>query len=154
MRPEPVRQPLTGARLGKDEVRRAHRRHEQPRLPDLPAAGVDDADRVAGEVDEHLLAGHVALPHRRRQPAFPAVIGLAEPRVAEAVRMPTRYSCHSNARVTPRRRNSRSTSAHSGTGRLPAASAAGRETAAAPAPRRPVPAGKGHDSPAARARDR
>jgi len=88
MRPEPVRQPLAGARLRENEVRGAHRRHKQPRLPDRPGGGVGDADRVAREVDEHLLAGDVALPHRRRQTAFPLVIGLAEPRVAEAVRMP------------------------------------------------------------------
>jgi len=43
--------------------------------------------RVAGVIDEQLVAADVVLPHRHRQPDFPAAIQFAEPAVAIAIGM-------------------------------------------------------------------
>jgi hypothetical protein len=43
---------------------------------------INDGDRVAGPVDEQHVAGHVRLPHDRRQPLAPVAVQFAELRVA------------------------------------------------------------------------
>jgi len=53
----------------------------------LSGRGIDDVNRRAGVIDEQLLAGHMGLPHRRRQPAFPGPIEFAEPATAVTVGM-------------------------------------------------------------------
>ena|SRR6516164_774081 len=40
------------------------------RRSDLAGEPVDDRHRLAGIVDKHLVAGHVVLSHRRRQPVL------------------------------------------------------------------------------------
>ena len=87
VRADPVGDLLARPRLREDVARRAHGGDEQLHRPHLAGRRVDDVDRVAGEVDEHLLAGGMALPHRRAQPALEGAVLLAEPTVAEPVRM-------------------------------------------------------------------
>ena len=87
VRADPVGDLLARPRRREDVARRAHGGDEQLHRPHLAGRRVDDVDRVAGEVDEHLLAGGMALPHRRAQPALEGAVLLAEPTVAEPVRM-------------------------------------------------------------------
>jgi hypothetical protein len=118
MSADPIGQPLGPARLGKGVVRGPQNRDAHVSCADLPSQPVDHRHRVAGEVDEQLLAGHVGLPHRRRDALAPLAIELAEPAVALAVGMLARYSCHSSIRVTPRRRSSACIPLQSGCGRV------------------------------------
>jgi hypothetical protein len=61
---------------------------EDLRLAHLAGQPVDDhRHRVAGVVDEQLVATHVGLAHRDRELAFPASVQLAEARVAVALRI-------------------------------------------------------------------
>ena len=87
MRADPVGNLLARPRLREDVARRAHGGDEQLHRPHLAGRSVDDVDRVAGKVDEHLLAGGVALPHRGAQSALEGAVMLAEPTVAKPVRM-------------------------------------------------------------------
>ena len=64
--------------------RRARRRTAAPSITS-PVAAVDHLQRRAGVVDEQPLAGHMRLPHGRRQPPLPGPVELAEPAVAVAV---------------------------------------------------------------------
>ncbi len=60
-------------------------RDEQIHLVRLAGRHVDHGERVAGPVDEHLVAGHVHLPRRRRQTLALLAVLLAVARVAMAV---------------------------------------------------------------------
>jgi hypothetical protein len=84
---DPVGEPLAGPGLRIDIGGRAHGGDEQ--LHRLGHAGrrIDDIQRVTGVVDEHLLAGDMPLTHGRRDPPLPLVEVLAEPGVAEPVRV-------------------------------------------------------------------
>jgi hypothetical protein len=80
---DPVGQRLGPARLGIGEVGGAHDRDENLRRTDLAGKPIDDhRDRVAGVIDEQLVAADVGLPHRDRQPRRPAAVQLAEARIA------------------------------------------------------------------------
>jgi len=61
--------------------------HEEGGLPHLAAARVDVRERVAGPVDEELLAGLVFLTHDHVDAPLPGAVVLAEPGVAVAVRV-------------------------------------------------------------------
>src|SRR5277367_3129043 len=87
VRADPIGNLLARPRLREDVVRRAHGGDEQLHGPHLAGRGIDDVDRVARKVDEDLLAGGVALTHRRSQSALEGVAMLAEPTVAKPVRM-------------------------------------------------------------------
>jgi len=86
VRTDPVGQRLRPARLRVRVARRAECRDEQMRRVHLARHRIDDRHRVAGPVDEQLVAGHVRLPHDRRQTLPPFTVKLAEARVAVAVR--------------------------------------------------------------------
>ena len=73
--------------MREDIVRRAHDGDEQLHGPHLAGRGIDDVDYIARKVDEDLLAGGMALPHRRSQSALEGLVMLAEPTVAKPVRM-------------------------------------------------------------------
>jgi hypothetical protein len=53
----------------------------------LAGRRVKKVDRRAGIIDEQLLSGHVRLPHRRRQTAFPGAVQFAKPAAAVTVGM-------------------------------------------------------------------
>ena len=84
---DPVGQRLRPGRLGVGEVGGAEHGDEDLRRSDLAAGGLDDLDRLTGEVDEHLLAGTMGLAHHRRELAPPGLVELAEAAQAVAVRM-------------------------------------------------------------------
>ena len=85
---DPIAKRLRPGRLGVGEVRGAQDRDEDLRLTDLAGQPVDDhRHRVAGVIDEQLVATHVGLPHRDRELAFPDSVQLAEARVAVALRI-------------------------------------------------------------------
>jgi hypothetical protein len=84
MRADPVGQALGPAGLGVGVVGGAQHADKDLRWADLAAARVDDRHRLAGIVDEHLLAGEVVLPHYRRQPTFELAVELTEPAVTVA----------------------------------------------------------------------
>ena len=65
VRADPIRQSLAPTRFRIGVVRGAEHGHEHVRLGHLPGRRVDHGNRVAGEVDEQLLAGPVRLAHRR-----------------------------------------------------------------------------------------
>ncbi len=71
---DPVRQALGRSRLGVGVVGGAHRSHEDLCRTDLAGAAVDHIDSLAGVIDEQALAGGMALPHGRRQPALPGAV--------------------------------------------------------------------------------
>ena len=88
MRADPIAEPLRPGRLDVGEVRGAHHRDEDLRLAHLAGQPVDDhRHRVAGVIDEQLVAAHMGLAHRDRELAFPDAVQLAEARVAVAVRI-------------------------------------------------------------------
>jgi hypothetical protein len=71
--------------LGVGVTRRAERGDEQLRRPHFAGQCVDHRERRAGVIDEHALAGDMALPHDWRQPCLPSAIELAETAVTIAV---------------------------------------------------------------------
>jgi hypothetical protein len=87
IRPDPVGQYLRERRFGVRVARRAKGCDEHFAGAHLARRGVDDIDRRARVVDEHLLAGHVRLLHRRRQLAFPRSIKFGEPAASSAIGM-------------------------------------------------------------------
>ena len=84
---EPIQsdRPCVQRGLGIGVARRPERGDEQLRRHHLAGRCVDHLERRAGVVDEHALAGDVALPHGRRQPCLPGAVELAEAAVAVAV---------------------------------------------------------------------
>ena len=85
VRADPIGQALCprGLRIG--VVRRPEHGDEQLRRHRLPGRWVDHLKRRAGVVDEHTLAGDVALPHGRRQPCLPGAVEFAVAAIAVAV---------------------------------------------------------------------
>jgi hypothetical protein len=80
---DPVGQRLAPARLGIGEIGGAHDRDENLRRTDLTGEPVDDhRHRVAGVIDEQLVAADVGLPHRDREPRRPTAVQLAKARIA------------------------------------------------------------------------
>jgi hypothetical protein len=73
------------ARFGAHVVAGAQHRHEELRLTNLLALGIDDRERVAGEVEEALLARPVLLTHDQVKPALPVPVLADELRVLVAV---------------------------------------------------------------------
>ena len=72
--------------VGHSSMRRARRRTAGSHAP-RRSPRRSTSHRRAGVVDEQPLAGDMRLPHRRRQPAFPGPIELAEPAAAVTVGM-------------------------------------------------------------------
>jgi hypothetical protein len=70
MRANPIGQRLGSARLRVGVVGGAEHGDKDLRRTDLAGEPVDDRHRFAGIVDEHLVAGHVVLSDRRRQPVL------------------------------------------------------------------------------------
>ena len=87
VRADPVGQRLREGCLGVRKTRCAECGDEQLAGMHLSGRGIDDVNRRAGVIDKQLLAGHMGLPHRRRQPAFPGPIKFAEPAAAVTVGM-------------------------------------------------------------------
>ena len=79
---DPVRQRLRPYHFGVGVVRGAEHRHEDLRLPDLASRAVDDRELLAREVDEHFVAGHMLLPHHRRQMPFEGAVQVTPAAVA------------------------------------------------------------------------
>ena len=82
---DPVGQRLGGHGLGIRVVAGTQHRHEELGRADLAGLRVDDGERVAGEVEEALLARPVLLPHDEIEPALPAPVVANELRVLVAV---------------------------------------------------------------------
>jgi hypothetical protein len=81
-------QRLAPARLRIGQARGAEHGHEQVSLPDLARQPIDHhRDRVAGIVDEQLVAGRMGLAHSHRQLGRPAAVKIAETAVAIPIRM-------------------------------------------------------------------
>jgi hypothetical protein len=78
VRADPLLYLLRPGGLGIGVVARPQHRHEDLCLAHLPAVTVDDTDRLAGIVDEQLLAGRVALAHDHVQRAHPLAIKVGE----------------------------------------------------------------------------
>ena len=76
VRADPVGQALRPGGLGIGVARRAEHGDEQLRRHRFAGQSVDHRQRRAGVIDEHALAGDVALPHGRRQPRLPGAIEL------------------------------------------------------------------------------
>ena len=89
MRADPVGQALRPSGLGIGVIRRPEHGEEQLRRSRLAAQSVDHRERRAGVIDEHALAGDVALAHGRRQPPLPGAKELAIATIAVAVGAPT-----------------------------------------------------------------
>jgi hypothetical protein len=87
MRTDPVGQALCPGCLGVGVVGCTEHRDEYLRGAHLASALVDDLDRLAGIVDEHLLTGTVGLTHHPIKLANPAAVVVAEPAVGEALRV-------------------------------------------------------------------
>lgn len=62
---------LAGQRLGVYVVGRSQDRHEELGLRHLSCERIDDRDRLAGEVEEQILAGAVVPPEDDLEPACP-----------------------------------------------------------------------------------
>ena len=84
---DPVGQRLAEAGLGEGVVRCPQHRDEDLGGTHLPGEPVEHRHGIAGEVHEQLLAGHVGLPHGRRDAVAPFDVEVAEPAVAVAVGM-------------------------------------------------------------------
>ncbi|CAE6937250.1 hypothetical protein R69927_07488 [Paraburkholderia domus] len=87
VRADPVGQLLRPRELGKRVAGNTKRRDEQLGLADFSRVRIDDAELLARVVHEQLLARHMRLSQRDRQPLCPFLIGLAEPAVTVAVRV-------------------------------------------------------------------
>jgi hypothetical protein len=84
----PIAKRLRPGRLDVGEVRGAHDRDEDLCLAHLAGPPVDDHRyRVAGVINEQLVATHVGLAHRDRELGFPASVQLAEAGIAVALRV-------------------------------------------------------------------
>ena len=101
---DPVGQRLAPARLGVGVARRAEHRDEQVGFVQLARHRIDDRHRVAGPVDEQLVAGQMRLAHDRRQALPPFDVDIAEARVAVprrafgTVLLPQRHQRHASCR--------------------------------------------------------
>jgi hypothetical protein len=79
VRRDPIGEPLRPGRLDVGEVRSAHHRDEDLRLPRLAGQPVDDHRHgVAGVIDKQLVATDMGLAHGDRQFGFPTAVKLAE----------------------------------------------------------------------------
>jgi hypothetical protein len=87
MRADPILQSLCPAHLGVGVVRGAEHGDEELCRANLAGPSVDNRHRLAGIVDEHLVAGHVMLAHRRRQPVLKIAVELAKATVTVAAGM-------------------------------------------------------------------
>ena len=87
VRANPVGQRLRPGRLGVGVAGGAQGGDEDLGRADLAGKVVDHLEGGAGIIDEHLLAGHMALTHGRGEPALPGTVEFAEPAVAVAVPM-------------------------------------------------------------------
>ena len=87
VRANPVGQRLRPGRLGVGVAGGAQGGDEDLGRADLAGKAVDHLEGGAGIIDEHLLAGHMALTHGRGEPALPGTVEFAEPAVAVAVPM-------------------------------------------------------------------
>ena len=85
VRGDPVRQALAEAGFGIGVVRGAEHGDEDLHAAYHAAEPVNHLHRVAGIVDEQLLAGEMHLAQGRLEAASPFLVTLAEPRTAEAV---------------------------------------------------------------------
>ena len=83
----PVGQSLRPGGLGIGVARRPEHGHEHLRLAQLPALAVHDGRRVAGVVDEQLLAGAVRLAHDHIDPLAEGAVALAELAVLNPIGM-------------------------------------------------------------------
>jgi hypothetical protein len=86
VRPQPRFHLLVARGLSPGVGARAQRGHKQLRWPCLAGVTVVHRNRRARPVHEHLLAGFVLLPQHHVKLRAPALVQLAEPRVAIAVR--------------------------------------------------------------------
>ena len=86
---DPVAETLRPGRFAITEVRGAHHRYEDLGAPHRALQPVDDdGNRVAGIVDEQLVAADMGLAHRHGQSSLEAAIEIAEARVSIAVGVP------------------------------------------------------------------
>ena len=84
---DPIGETFRPSRLRVGEVGGTERGDKDVRRSYLAGQRVDHRNRVAGKIHEQLLARHVRLAHRRRHPAAPLTVELAEPTIAVAVWM-------------------------------------------------------------------
>jgi hypothetical protein len=82
---DPVAEPFARTGGGENVAGGAHSGDEQLHGARFAGSRVDDIDGGAGVIDEHLLAGGVALAHAGRDFTLPGVEGDAEPGVAVGV---------------------------------------------------------------------
>ena len=87
MRADPIRQRLCEGCLGVGVIGGAEHGDEDLGGADLPCRPVDHLHGAARIIDEQLLAGDMDLPQRRLQPANPVLVEVAEPGIAEPVRL-------------------------------------------------------------------
>lgn len=88
VRLDPVRELLGPRRQCKRQARAAHHRHEDVGTANFPSPAIDhDRNRVAGIVDEQLLAGLVLLAEHHILLAPPALVEFAQACVAVTVGM-------------------------------------------------------------------
>ena len=85
--PQPRFHLLVARGLGPGVAAGAERGHEQRRLPSLAGVTVINRNRRARPIDEHLLARLVLLAQHHVELRAPALVQLAEPRVAIAIRI-------------------------------------------------------------------
>jgi hypothetical protein len=89
----PIAERLRPDLLDVGEVRGAHRRDEDLRSAHLAGQPINDhRRRVAGVINEQLVAAHVGLVHRDRELGFPDPVQLAEAGVAGALGLRSTYS--------------------------------------------------------------
>ena len=87
MATDPVRQRLRPARLSIGEVGRTENCHEHLCRPELARGPVDHLGHLPSIVDKHALTHRMRLAHRRRQPAAPLSMQVAEPAVTIPIRL-------------------------------------------------------------------
>ena len=78
---------MAPGRLGVGVAGRAEHGDEDLGTADLAGGRVKNLDGLSGIVDEHLLAGDMALAHDRRQPTAPGAVELAETAETIAIRL-------------------------------------------------------------------